>query len=86
MGVLEDLADKLAADTIEQGAKLGAEDDLIRAVAKKLGISSPTMEETFMTSVRVRLAERRARQFLEKQVAQGFLEKDTGPKLMDDGH
>ncbi len=86
MGVLEDLADALARDTIANAAKLGEEDDVIRAVAKKLGTSSTTMEEAFMTSIRVRLAERRARQFLEKQISQGFLEKDTGPKLMDDGH
>ncbi|QDC09594.1 hypothetical protein FHY55_10220 [Oceanicola sp. D3] len=86
MGVLEDLADNLAKDTIAHAAKLGDEDEVIRAVAKKLGTSSTTMEETFMTSVRVRLAERRARQFLDEQIKQGFLAKDTGPKLMDDGH
>ncbi|MCO6381935.1 MAG: hypothetical protein JXQ91_03885 [Vannielia sp.] len=86
MGVLEDLADELAKDTIANAARLGDEDEVIRAVAKKLGTSSTTMEETFMTSIRVRLAERRARAFLTKQIEQGYLEKDTGPKLMDDGH
>lgn len=85
MGVLEDLADALAQDTLKHAAKLGDEDDVIRAVAKKLGASSTTMEETFMTSIRVRLAERRARSFLEEQIAQGFLKKDTGPQMMD-GH
>ncbi|MDF1872082.1 hypothetical protein [Vannielia sp.] len=86
MGVLEDLADKLAADTLASAAKLGDEDDVVRAVAKQLGATSTTMEETFLTSIRVRTAERRARQFLEKQVEQGFLTKDTGPQMMDDGH
>jgi len=86
MAVLDDLADELAKDTIKHAATLGDEDDVIRAVAKQLGASSTTMEEAFMTSIRVRLAERRARRFLEEQIERGSLQKDTGPQLMDDGH
>lgn len=86
MAILDELADALARDTIKHAAELGDEDDVIRAVAKQLGASSTTMEEAFMTSIRVRLAERRARRFLEAQVKQGFLEKPTGPQMMDDGH
>lgn len=69
MGVTEDLADALAKDTIEAMAKLGDE-NLINEVAKQLAATSTTAEEAFMTSVRVRLAERRARQFLKNHVAE----------------
>ncbi|SFC37488.1 hypothetical protein [Tropicimonas isoalkanivorans] len=69
MGVLEDLADGLAKDTIEEADRLGRE-DLITEVAKQLGATSTTMEEAYLTSIRMRLAEKRARQFLENRVRQ----------------
>lgn len=69
MGVTEDLADALAKDTIEAAAKLGDE-NLISEVAKQLAATSTTLEEAFLTSTRVRLAERRARQFLKNHVTQ----------------
>lgn len=70
MGVLEDLSDKLAADAIDAAEKLG-NDDIITEVAKQLGATSTTMEESYLTSIRIRLSERRARRFLEAR-----LEKD----------
>ena len=69
MGVTEDLADALARDTIAAKEKLGDE-DLIAKVAKELGATSTTLEEAFMTFVRVRLAERRGRSFLKSYVTQ----------------
>ncbi|SMX34808.1 hypothetical protein [Actibacterium lipolyticum] len=63
MGVVEDLADALAKDAIEAAEKLGDE-KLITEVAKVLGNSSTTTEEAYLTSIRVRLAEARARKFL----------------------
>ena len=69
MGVTEDLADARARDTIAAKEKLGDE-DLIAKVAKELGATSTTLEEAFMTSVRVRLAERRGRLFLKKYVTE----------------
>jgi hypothetical protein len=45
-------------------------DDIIYETAKVLVATSSTMEEAYMTSIRVRLAERRARRFLEEK-AQG---------------
>jgi hypothetical protein len=69
MGVLEDLADGLAKDTIEEAHRLGKE-QLITEVAKQLGATSTTMEEAYLTSIRMRLAEKRARQFLEDRVRQ----------------
>jgi len=68
MGLLEDLADRLALDTLNEMERLG-NDRLYIDVAKALGTSSPTMQETFLTSVRIRLAERRGRAFLETTVA-----------------
>jgi succinate dehydrogenase/fumarate reductase flavoprotein subunit len=69
MGVTDDLGDALARDTIAAMDKLGDE-DLIAKVAKQLGATSTTLEEAFMTSARVRLAEKRARTYLKNQVAQ----------------
>jgi hypothetical protein len=57
MRVVEELADNLANE-------LG-NDDIIYETAKVLVATSSTMEEAYMTSIRVRLAERRARRFLE---------------------
>ena len=64
MGVMDDVADELAIRALELEEKTGNE-TLIRKVADALASSSPTMEETFLTSVRIRRAERRARRYLE---------------------
>ena len=69
MRVVEELADNLAKDAIELANKLGKY-DVIYETAKVLVATSSTMEEAYMTSIRVRLAERRARRFLEEK-AQG---------------
>ncbi|MCG7574733.1 hypothetical protein MHM39_14265 [Phaeobacter sp. CNT1-3] len=71
MGVTEDLADALAKDTIEAAEAMGDE-RLIDEVSKQLGASSQTTQEAFMTAVRVRLAEKRARGFLQDKL-KGFL-------------
>lgn len=68
MGVLEDLGDELARDALDAGDTMG-EDEYYREVAKVLGASSTTLEETFLTSIRIRLAERRGREFLDKSLA-----------------
>ncbi len=67
MGVTEDLADALARDTIAAMDKIDDE-DFSAKVAKELGATSTTMEEAYMTAMRVRLAEKRARDFLKKQL------------------
>ena len=66
MRVVEELADNLAKVAIELANKLGI-DDVIYNTAKVLVATSSTMEEAYMTSIRVRLAERRARRFLEEK-------------------
>ncbi|EPX86201.1 hypothetical protein ruthe_01011 [Rubellimicrobium thermophilum DSM 16684] len=68
MGVIEDLADALARDVIAAAEELGDE-QLIAEIGSVLGASSPTTQEAFMTSVRVRLAERRARRVLAERLS-----------------
>jgi hypothetical protein len=63
MSVVDDLADELAKDAIALANKVG-DDDIIYETAKILAATSATMQEAYMTSIRVRLAERRARVFL----------------------
>ncbi|MDJ0822444.1 MAG: hypothetical protein QNJ09_11650 [Paracoccaceae bacterium] len=75
--VLDELADKLAADTIKAMDALG-DDRLYEQVAKVLGASSQTSEEAFMTSIRIRLAERRGREFLNEHVKAALEAKKRG--------
>ena len=50
-------------------------------VAKNIAALSPTLQENFMTCIRVRLAERRARAFLETRLkAHRQAAKRTTPK------
>lgn len=67
MGVTEDLADALAKDAIEAAETLGDE-LLIDQIAKTLGDSSTTTQEAFLTAIRVRQAEKRARRFLNAKI------------------
>ena len=48
-------------------------------VAKVLLAASPTMQEAFMTSIRVRLAERRGREFLERRWRRSAARRGTPP-------
>lgn len=75
MSLAQDLADQLAEDTFKVMAKSG-DDRFFMEVAKIIGASSTTLEEAYLTSVRVRLAERRARTFIEERLA-GRAGEDT---------
>ena len=68
MATLQDMADQLADDALTAGDELG-DDRFYEQVAKVLLAASPTFNEAFMTSVRVRLAERRGRDFLTNALA-----------------
>ncbi len=68
--ITEELADKLAQDTIRAAEELG-DDTLIAQVAKVIGDSSSTAQEAFMTAIRVRLSDQRARAFLAEKIAKG---------------
>jgi hypothetical protein len=67
MGVVEDMGDQLARDVIAAMEELGDE-RLPDKVARVLLDASPTMQEAFLTAYRVRVAEKRGREFLEKML------------------
>ncbi|NBD28961.1 MAG: hypothetical protein GVY31_02845 [Alphaproteobacteria bacterium] len=63
------LAAKLADDVIEIQDATG-EDRLFVEVGDVIGAASQTLEEAFLTQVRIRLAERKARSFLKGRLQQ----------------
>ena len=87
MGVLEDLADKLAIDVLAAQDELG-DDRFYDKMSKVLGELSPTTQEAFMTSIRIRLAERRGRDFLNRSLAakRAGAAAPTAPRGPDSGH
>ncbi|KMK67635.1 hypothetical protein [Puniceibacterium sp. IMCC21224] len=70
MSFVTELADELANDTLKAMDDTG-EDRLYVEVAKVLAASSTTLEEAFVTAIRVRLAERRARVYLNDFIKTG---------------
>lgn len=67
MGLTEEMADALADETMKAQNKLN-EPYLYEEVAKVIGAGSTTLEEAYLTSMRVRIAEKRGRVFLEKRI------------------
>ncbi len=65
MSLLQDLTEQLAKDVVAAMDEIG-DDRFYDKVAKVLLDASPTTQEAFMTSVRVILAERKGRKFLEQ--------------------
>lgn len=68
MSTLETLASKLAEDTM-QAMQVTGDDRLYVQVGDLLAASSQSLEEAYLTEVRVRLAERSARKFIEAKIA-----------------
>lgn len=68
MGVIEDLADALAADTLAAADEFD-DPNLVDEVAKVILSQSQTLQEAFMTAVRVRKSERAGRKFLKDKIA-----------------
>jgi len=64
MSVVEEFADKIAAQTVELVDQTG-DLDLVKRVAEIMGASSQTLQESFLTAVRVRTAANRAAEFLK---------------------
>ena len=63
MGVTEDLADELALDVLKYIDATGDE-QIVADMVKVLGATSQTAEEAFLTSLRVRRANVKARKLL----------------------
>jgi hypothetical protein len=68
MGIADDIADKLAADVIAYVERSGDE-ELITKMAQTLGDQSQTLQEAFVTSVRVQRAAIRANRMLQERLA-----------------
>ncbi|TMV08520.1 hypothetical protein FGK63_05160 [Ruegeria sediminis] len=67
-GTIETLAAKLAEDTMKVMDETGQE-RLFVEVGNVLAAASQSLEEAYLTEVRVRMAERKARQFLVKKLS-----------------
>lgn len=65
MGIVEDVADELALESLKIINATG-DDAFVQRVADTIGGSSQTMEEAYLTAVRVRRAEQRAREMIKQ--------------------
>ena len=65
---ITDLADRLAQDALAAAEELD-DDRLIEQLSTTIGAASMTLQEAFMTSVRIRRAEKRGRTWLEARIA-----------------
>jgi hypothetical protein len=63
MAMTEDIADELAVKALA-ASKDDSDLSVINNIAEILGASSQTLQEAFLTSIRVRKAEKRARAVL----------------------
>ena len=68
MALTEDMADEIAQLALADELRTGDE-GIIQKVADILGSSSQTLQEAFLTSIRVRRAEKRARDLLAERAA-----------------
>ncbi len=65
MALLEDVANNLARQAIELMEATG-DDTIEKRVADEIGASSPTLQEVYLTAMRILKAERRGIALLEK--------------------
>lgn len=71
---ITELADRLAADALQ--AEEDYDDErLIEQLSTTIGAASQTLQEAFMTSVRIRRAEKRGRIWLDRRIAKAKQEK-----------
>ncbi|RYH03200.1 hypothetical protein EU805_05605 [Salipiger sp. IMCC34102] len=68
MSYVEEVANELAAKALEDEARTG-DDKIVARVGEILGASSQTLQESYLTAVRVRRAEERARSLLAERAA-----------------
>ncbi|MGR3713204.1 MAG: hypothetical protein ACU0A6_08805 [Shimia sp.] len=74
MGTLERMAEKLAEDTMKVQKELDNE-RLFVEVGNILAASSQSLEEAYLTEMRVRMAEEKARKFLVTRIKSARAEK-----------
>jgi len=82
MSVLIEMADKLAADVLAAGIELD-DDRFYEKVSTVLMAASPTFQEAYITAIRIRLAERRGREYMAKMLAakRGEIPAETAPAV-----
>ena len=68
MAIAEDLADKLAAQVVAHVERTGDE-EIVKILASAIGESSQTLQDAFITSVRVQRAALRAERQLKERIA-----------------
>lgn len=68
MSSLDTIAAKLADDTVE-AMRITGDERLYVEIGALIGASSQTLEEAYLTAIRVRLAERAARRLLNGKLA-----------------
>ena len=68
MDFVTELADELAKDALQAEAEL-EDDRLIDQLSNMLRASSQTLQEAFMTSVRIRRSEQAGRKWLAARIA-----------------
>ncbi|MGR3615930.1 MAG: hypothetical protein ACU0BB_07795 [Paracoccaceae bacterium] len=78
MSTIDDLAAKLAVDTLKVMDATG-DDRFYVEVGDLLAASSQSLEEAFLTEIRVRLAERGARKLINSRIAQLKATKNAKP-------
>lgn len=67
MAFIDTVAERLAADAFEQ-AQTTNDPDLVDAVSKLLGTSSPSLQEAYDTAIRYLRAEARAREMMQERL------------------
>jgi len=75
MGMTEDLADELARDVI-RAIEITGDEDIVAEITRVLGASSQTAEEAFLTALRVRRANLKARALLAERLRRFKAEND----------
>ena len=87
MSIVEEMGDRLAAEVLAAMDELG-DDRFFEKVSKILSDGSPTLQEAFMTAIRVRIADKRARLYLEQSLGakRGTGAAPKGPFMGGSGH
>lgn len=85
MSLLENVADGMAQRAADLYIKTGDE-NLERRVADEIGASSPTLQEAFLTAMRIRKAEARGHALLDKyETGEAIPKAAISPQPQDDG-
>lgn len=77
MQLMEEMADAMAREVLKR-ERVTKDETLVDTVAEIVGASSTTLQEAFMTAIRVRRAEARAKDFFAEYDKKHNLKARTG--------